>query len=134
MSPLNVSDNDPRNWQDWGLRNTRKTAFHAAVQYYCTQLGITGHEAPLPIAYADPKTKTYSLEKQLLSPSSPADVEGNRSPQDRARRESEWQEIEGAARKMKPSLGFLPPLRNREKTLSRSRKSKSRKTVLRGVE
>ncbi|KAG6378412.1 Mechanosensitive ion channel-domain-containing protein [Boletus reticuloceps] len=33
-------------WQDWGLRNARRTAFHAAVQYYCRQLGITACEPP----------------------------------------------------------------------------------------
>ncbi|ESK96983.1 hypothetical protein Moror_6561 [Moniliophthora roreri MCA 2997] len=46
-------------WQDWGLRVTRKTAFHAAVQYYCRQLGIIGHEAPLPIIWADEESDTY---------------------------------------------------------------------------
>ncbi|KAK7054886.1 hypothetical protein VNI00_003349 [Paramarasmius palmivorus] len=46
-------------WQDWGARVTRKTAFHAAVQYYCRQLGIIGHEAPLPVVWADQESGTY---------------------------------------------------------------------------
>ncbi|KAF5393674.1 hypothetical protein D9757_000348 [Collybiopsis confluens] len=40
-------------WQDWGLRCSRKTAFHAAVQYYTRQLGIVCYEAPQPIIYAN---------------------------------------------------------------------------------
>ncbi|ETW84480.1 Mechanosensitive ion channel [Heterobasidion irregulare TC 32-1] len=39
-------------WQDWGLRQARKTAFHAATQYYCRQLGIVAFEAALPVAWA----------------------------------------------------------------------------------
>lgn len=49
-----------RTWQDWGLRLARKTAFHAAVQYYCRELGIVAYEAPIPIVYADPDTGTYT--------------------------------------------------------------------------
>lgn len=130
----------PSNWQDWGLRNARKTAFHAAVQHYCNQLGITGYEAPLPVVYADPRTKTYNPEKKQSPPQSPVSATFGDStkpeestPLERARREAEMQEIERAAKGMKPSLGFLPPLANRETTL-RARKSKSRKAALRGVD
>ncbi|KAI0347502.1 hypothetical protein BDW22DRAFT_1322705 [Trametopsis cervina] len=39
------------NWQDWGLRGARKTAFHAAVNYYCRQLGIVAYNSTLPVQY-----------------------------------------------------------------------------------
>ncbi|KXN86319.1 Mechanosensitive ion channel protein 5 [Leucoagaricus sp. SymC.cos] len=129
------------NWQDWGRRNARKTAFHAAVQYYCNQLGIIGYEAPIPVVYADLQTKMYNPEKLQSLPTSsfgPGYSDSMRPeeqvPQERARREAEMQDIERVARSMKPSLGFLPPLSNRESTLTRARKSKSRKAVLRGVD
>ncbi|KAF5363319.1 hypothetical protein D9756_000581 [Leucocoprinus leucothites] len=122
------------NWQDWGLRNARKTAFAAAVHYYSKQLGIIGYEAPIPVVYADPQTGTYIPEKAqspLTSPFNPGF--NDQTPQERARQEAEMQDIERTARSMKPCLGFLPPLANRETTLTRARKStKSRKTALRG--
>ncbi|KAF9452011.1 hypothetical protein P691DRAFT_661968 [Macrolepiota fuliginosa MF-IS2] len=121
------------NWQDWGLRNARKTAFHAAVQYYCHQLGIIGYEAPLPVVYADPEEKTYNPDKHRSPPVTPMSPE-DLSPQERAMREVEMQEIERSAKEMKPSLGFLPPLANRERKLTRARKSKGRKAALRGVD
>ncbi|CAK5275829.1 unnamed protein product [Mycena citricolor] len=41
-------------WQDWSLRNARKTAFHAAVQHYCRELGIDCYQAPQPVIWGDP--------------------------------------------------------------------------------
>ncbi|KAJ3503863.1 hypothetical protein NLJ89_g8241 [Agrocybe chaxingu] len=117
------------NWQDWGLRLARKTAFHAAVQYYCRQLGIVGYEAPLPIVYADPKTMTYQPEspgfEDILSP-----TEGVTSPVTEQRREQDARETEIEARNMKPTLGFLPPLADRSSHLTRARKSKNKKANL----
>ena len=48
--------NRPRRHRDWGLHNTRKTAFHAAVNYYCRQLGIVAYNSAIPVAYANPDT------------------------------------------------------------------------------
>lgn len=120
-SLLLTSPPPPRNWQDWGLRSARKTAFHAAVQYYCRQLGIVGYEAPLPVVYADPNTQTY---KPMTSPSKDDSPSlGPTSPrnQDQAVK---------TARDMKPVLGFLPPLTDRSSHLMRARKSKKKKAAV----
>ncbi|KAI9621915.1 hypothetical protein H4Q26_015350 [Puccinia striiformis f. sp. tritici PST-130] len=37
------------NWQDWGARFARRTAFHAALNYYTRQLGISYHNSEQPI-------------------------------------------------------------------------------------
>jgi len=109
-----------RNWQDWGTRNARKTAFHAAVQYYCRELGIVGYEAPRPIVYANPVTMTYNptspFADDILSPAEPT-----------ANMEQLRRETEDAAKKIKPTLGFLPPLADRSSQLLRVRKSRNRK-------
>ncbi|KAF8974747.1 Mechanosensitive ion channel-domain-containing protein [Flammula alnicola] len=116
------------NWQDWGLRNARKTAFHAAVQYYCRQLGLVGYEAPLPVVYANPRTLVYQPSSpapqadEMLSPVSPTNTE--------RQTQQEAIEVQIAAKNMKPTLGFLPPLADRSSHLARVRKSKNRKANL----
>ena len=112
------------NWQDWGLHNLRRTAFHAAVHYYCRELGIVGYEATMPIVYADPVTHTYSPEAatDVLSPA-PASPTPSLS-----RRDAE--ETERQAKEMKPLLGFLPPIHDRSSHLTRARKSRNRKANL----
>ena len=136
-----------RNWQDWGLRNARKTAFHAAVQYYSRQLGIVGYEAPLPIVWADPKTMRYHPQvtspDETLSPSvdtaaaaAPSTATGtatlgmNLSPPQDSERAAMEAEIAVAAKNMKPTLGFLPPLADRSSHLTRVRKSRNKKANL----
>jgi len=135
-----------RNWQDWGLRNARKTAFHAAVQYYSRQLGIVGYEAPLPIVWADPKTMRYRPQvtspEETLSPSvditaaAPSTATGtaalgmNLSPPQDSERAAMEAEIAVAAKNMKPTLGFLPPLADRSSHLTRVRKSRNKKANL----
>ncbi|KAI0704375.1 Mechanosensitive ion channel-domain-containing protein [Cytidiella melzeri] len=42
---------------DWGLRNARKTAFHAAANYYCRQLGIVAYSPSIPVQW----TKSQDL-------------------------------------------------------------------------
>ncbi|KAH9813280.1 Mechanosensitive ion channel-domain-containing protein [Melampsora americana] len=37
------------NWQDWGARWNRRTAFHAAINYYSRQLGITFYGSEQPV-------------------------------------------------------------------------------------
>ena len=116
-----------RNWQDWGLRNARKTAFHAAVQYYCRQLDIKGYEAPLPIVYANPDTKKYQPPQSNPDATSPVEVT---SPMSEQQAHKEAIETEVAAKAMKPTLGFLPPLADRSSQLTRTRKSRHRKENL----
>ncbi|KAF8558963.1 hypothetical protein OG21DRAFT_1503412 [Imleria badia] len=105
---LEITITIPHNstWQDWGLRNARRTAFHAAVQYYCRQLGITACESPMPLVYLDSDTQQYTP----------------------AISETEYRS-QGS---IKNFLGFTPPDRQGPQML-RARKSKSRKAVLRGV-
>lgn len=93
--------------------NAQRTAFHAAVQYYCRQLGITAYESPIPLVYLDSNTQLDA----------PAISETERRSQEHLRGG------EGCA---KSFLGFTPP-DQRGLPLLRARKSKSRKAVLRGM-
>ncbi|KAJ3514312.1 hypothetical protein NMY22_g14780 [Coprinellus aureogranulatus] len=124
------------NWQDWAMRNARRTAFQAAVQYYCRQLGITGYEAPLPIVFqnADPsqiadspalaKDGEDDIEVVNSPPSSPLNTPGEYHPPD------DRSPMEGAVKpSTSPMLGFRPPEGVRH--LARARKShRSRKERL----
>jgi small-conductance mechanosensitive channel len=110
-------------WQDWGLRNTRRTAFHAAVQYYCRELGITAYEAPMPIAYADTNTQQYDVPQEAVLPSIFPDIQSPDS-----------QHSPHASRKS--FLGFTLPQdqgTHLTRTHKRVRKGKSRKAAVRGV-
>ncbi|KAF9468793.1 hypothetical protein BDZ94DRAFT_1279344 [Collybia nuda] len=115
-------------YADWGLRWTRRTAFHAAVQYYCRELNITCFESPIPIVYADPESQTY----RPSSPTSPS-AQDTIPPITEQQRSEDAEEADRAAKTMQPVMGFLPPLTARASNL-RARKSKSRKTVLRKME
>ncbi|KAH8118525.1 Mechanosensitive ion channel-domain-containing protein [Phellopilus nigrolimitatus] len=108
------------NWQDWGLRNTRKTAFYAAANYYCRQLGIVAMNSARPIVYTDigkdgakPSTSPTSATNGELEEAAPADTV--------------------AANDLKPTLGFRPPPDKRSSTLLRARKSKG-KNAFRSVD
>jgi len=111
---LEITITIPHNstWQDWGVKNARKTAFHAAVQYYCRQLGISACESPIPIAYLDSDIQ--------MTPAIP-EIE-HHNPEHPVRRS------EGPTKNF---LGFTPPQERGSQQL-RARKSKSRKAVLRG--
>ncbi|KAH9927138.1 Mechanosensitive ion channel-domain-containing protein [Epithele typhae] len=112
------------NWQDWGMHNTRKTAFHAAVNYYCRQLGITLYNTPIPIAFADPETgefvapdvvDTVGADEEVERPPSPppAPHQGATAPAKRV-----W-------------MGFQPPREDGIPNGMRPRKARSRKAMLR---
>lgn len=107
-------------WQDWGLRQARKTAFIAASQYYCKQLGIGYQETPQPVQFVDSAgnhiVSTPGQEDELLSPYP-------KSPND---------EVEEVKEMIRPCLGFVPPPDKRMK-LTRMRKSKYRKGHLQGM-
>jgi len=110
----------PSNWQDWGLRGTRKTAFHAAVQHYCRQLGIIGYEATLPVVYADPDTKTYD-------PTTSPDEEDSPPSSNQAGLRTRQR---GVAQNKMPVLGFLPPPADNSPHLMRARKTKKKKAAV----
>jgi len=109
------------NWQDWGLRLQRKTAFHAAVQHYCRQLGIQFHETPIPMVYADRDTQQYE--------SSPQFDDNMSIPPSPYMSSSAVDLPSQVAREKKNFLGFQPPS---SQTSLRARKSKSRKSALAG--
>jgi hypothetical protein len=126
------------NWQDWGLRCARKTAFHAAVQYYCRLLGIVCYDAPLPIVWADPETNTY-----MPSPPPFEGDEGALLGVDMMNRDAAPSPITAGGGggvgqlgetvdQMKPTLGFLPPLAVRSAYM-RARKSKGKKSIMRAT-
>jgi len=134
MGKVRISSKRPlaeyyRNWQDWGLRQARKTAFHAAVQYYSRELGIIGWESPMPIVFADPKTMTYQPEfndDPLSATTLDVAQMGGGSP---VAADSPLREME-EVNDMKPTLGFLPPLAVRSSHLNRVRKSRNKRANL----
>ncbi|KAL4259158.1 EF-hand domain-containing protein [Pleurotus pulmonarius] len=137
-------------WQDWGLRNARKTAFHAAVNYYCKQLGIVCHASPLPISFGEMQTGDGADNNEGQYPDEGASTTGGGGAargQGEGREEGSgvfeerrgYEEAMGlppsraseSHEKMKPTLGFLPPESARTSHL-RARKSKSKKAMMRG--
>ncbi|KIY72882.1 hypothetical protein CYLTODRAFT_343298 [Cylindrobasidium torrendii FP15055 ss-10] len=117
-------------WQDWGLRCARKTAFHAAVQYFCRQIGIVGYEAPLPIVYGDPDTLVY----QPPSPGAGGDEDTPYDGLDGGASRDHLDKVNDVATApAKPTLGFLPPATSRNGGNMRQRKH-SRKAILRAMD
>jgi len=114
------------NWQDWCLRNSRKTAFHAAVHHYCRQLGIVGSEAPIPIVYAGPVTQRHTPRHTagFEVDDEPRTPTLDTSPSPGHQEEAEDGEL--MAKDVKSLLGFVPPSSLTHRA-TRVRKSKSRK-------
>ncbi|TFK56013.1 hypothetical protein OE88DRAFT_1621194 [Heliocybe sulcata] len=112
-------------WQDWGMRMQRKTTFHAAVQFYCRQLGIVCHASPIPIVWADEDTQDYGM----LTPGEEEQPPPSPLPGSVMEVSVEQQEQDG--QDMEPALGFKPPLKDRSHL--RARKSRSKKAVLRSM-
>ncbi|KAH9467771.1 hypothetical protein MJO28_006181 [Puccinia striiformis f. sp. tritici] len=52
------------NWQDWGGRWNRRTAFHAALNHYTRELGISFYNSDQPIQL----TNLTEFKDQLLNP------------------------------------------------------------------
>ncbi|EIN10820.1 hypothetical protein PUNSTDRAFT_65245 [Punctularia strigosozonata HHB-11173 SS5] len=114
-------------WQDWGLRMARKTAFHAAVQHYCKQLGITCYDSAKPIVWADTDNASYALQTPpaVGNDTSPGAVPPSPGSRNGAGAGGEGDyEIKSFNT---PVLGFLPP--QNERNAVRVRKSKSRKAA-----
>ena len=107
--------------RDWGLRNARKTAFHAAVNYYCRQLGIIAYNTPIPLAFVHPETLEI-----VAGPDTPApgdeDAEGA---------DADAPPSPDPDRKPATVLGFTPPRKNGIPSGMRPRKAKSRKAMAR---
>lgn len=95
-----------RNWQDWGLHNARRTAFHAAVNYYCRQLGIFNYSPAQPIQWTkNHELSNYQDEEDFMDPSFDPDEASPMPPH---------QQLSGGQSQRKDnfvsaSLGFMPP-------------------------
>ncbi|PIL36859.1 transporter [Ganoderma sinense ZZ0214-1] len=105
------------NWQDWGLHNTRKTAFCAAVNYYCRQLGIVAYNSPIPLAYVHPETLEIVPDTAMDEDAEVTDAEVSPTPD--------------PDRKPATVLGFTPPREDGIPNGMRRRKAKSRKAMAR---
>ncbi|OAV99069.1 hypothetical protein PTTG_02396 [Puccinia triticina 1-1 BBBD Race 1] len=55
------------NWQDWGGRWNRRTAFHAALNHYSRELGISFFNPEQPVHLANPA----AFKEHLLNPAPP---------------------------------------------------------------
>lgn len=102
------------------------------MQYYARQLGIVGYEAPIPIVYGDPETRTYNVVADA-DPSILASTLGDDVPMSPLSPSGLGEGDAENTEQMKPTLGFLPPPAIRSAHL-RSRKSKGRKAILRGMD
>ncbi len=122
-STLRCSCGSPHLRRDWGLHNTRKTAFHAAVNYYCRQLGIVAYNTPIPLAYVHPETLEIVAGPDTVTAgdddAEPADADVPPSP--------------GPDTDRKPVtvLGFTPPREDGIPSGMRPRKAKSKKAMAR---
>ena len=128
------------NWQDWGLRLARKTAFHAAVQYFCRQLGIVAAESPIPIVYADRDTQLWEnpdfVPSDLDDGSSVINLQQQQQPTSPRSPTMPWAPAHPSGlapeygHKEKVSwLGFEPP--TDQPSALRARRAKSKKGVMR---
>ncbi|KAF8706854.1 Mechanosensitive ion channel, partial [Rhizoctonia solani] len=130
-------------WQDWGMRNARKTAFHAAAQFYCRQLGITCNNSPQPVLVQQSRPE---LEQRLRSEDRDEVTDFLGSSENLASPGDEPTEETGGAGLAAPdsaapgattahpkagALGFVPP--PEEQNRLRQRKMKSRKGANRGM-
>ncbi|KAI0260914.1 Mechanosensitive ion channel-domain-containing protein [Gloeopeniophorella convolvens] len=131
------------NWQDWGLRNARRTAFHAAVQYYCRQLGIAAAQSPMPLVWSDadavlpafagngagavdvpPSPSLAAVDGQPGQEAAPGPVEGaTQGPTQGSMHKHPHQK--------RNWLGFVPP--DDAPSEIRARKSTSRKVAMRAL-
>jgi hypothetical protein len=124
------------NWQDWGLRLARKTAFSAAAQYFSRQLGIIAAESPIPIVYANRESQIW--ENSDFVPSDVDDVSSvvnMQQPTSPRSPKSPWAPARssglahGDGSKEVSWLGFHPP--TNQPSALRARRAKSKKSVMR---
>ncbi|KAJ7124777.1 Mechanosensitive ion channel-domain-containing protein [Mycena crocata] len=100
-------------WQDWGLRSARKTAFHAAVQHYCREIGIVCYAAPQPVVWGDPNLDLPAYQPPV-DPTNPTAA----SPDNDNEYEADAEGPPEPTGKPTPTLGFTPHMTS---TLSRAR-------------
>jgi hypothetical protein len=120
------------NWQDWGAKVTRKTAFHAAVNHYTKALGIEGLEAPIPIVWGEgsalPDLSSYAPQPPHESTTTGEDTAGYDAGE-----EAEDDEADDIVPEtIKPIMGFVPPPVQRNNTI-RARKASRKKGMVRCI-
>jgi hypothetical protein len=109
------------NWQDWGARWDRRTAFHAALVHYTKELRITLVNSAQPIEYWQ-----SDLDNPVLEDDDPADdLDELRSPLSPAEGAND---IPTPLPPAQPLLGFVPP----EGSRMRKRKGHSKKKGMSG--
>jgi hypothetical protein len=122
-----------RTWQDWSLRNARKTAFLAAAHFYCRQLGISFHHSPQPVLVTE--TEEQFAKDGLRIPVS-SDIPLSPSPtpssgEPTSPRINDVAVDAGEANETVTAvLGFIPPPDKRT-SLTRAHKSRLRKRNMR---
>ncbi|KAG8963319.1 hypothetical protein FRC03_003149 [Tulasnella sp. 419] len=118
-------------WQDWGMRLARKTAFHAAVQYYANQLGITWSESPQPILFTDKGKEPFLPDDEVDIVLEPEGGDGNaETPRTPTMPTGGSIHRQGTASQQQHAmLGFMPPA---GKSGLRMRKSKHKKALAAG--
>lgn len=57
------------NFQDWGARNNRRTAFHAAINHYSNLLGIEFYETARPVIFVDANNNPIDAPHMPHAPS-----------------------------------------------------------------
>ena len=108
------------NWQDWGERWNRRTAFHAALAFYSKECGITYVNSAQPVMYWQSELDNPIPEEEeeeeddIRSPISP--IEGGNH-------------IPAPAAPLQPLMGFLPP----EGSTMRKRKGYSKRRGMAGT-
>ena len=110
-----------QNWQDWGARWDRRTAFHAALVHYTKELGITFVNAAQPVSYWQ-----ADLDEPVVEDDDADDMDDLRSPLSPV---DGANEIPAPIPPAQPLLGFLPP----EGSKMRKRKGHSKKKAMLGI-
>ncbi|KAJ6627437.1 hypothetical protein B0H10DRAFT_1779807 [Mycena sp. CBHHK59/15] len=110
-------------WQDWGLRSARKTAFHAAVQHYCRELGIVCYNSPQPIVYGDPSVTASQPPAAGPDGGNEGGNEGGVASEPAAE-DLLLRPEEEAALKPAPALGFVPHMTTGQLRARKSAKGK----------
>lgn len=110
---LTISIPHNQNWQDWGARLTRKTAFHAAVNHYCRELGIHWANSPQPIFIT-----SYNSDKPPTAEELGVEDEGDELAPDPISPGGVTSPVPSA----QPTLFFTPPKDDARAGLRRRRK------------
>ena len=109
------------NWQDWGERWNRRTAFHAALVHYTKEIGITFVNSAQPVQYWQ-----EDLDNPVAGDDDVEDLDDMRSPLSPAEGANE---IPAPLPPPQPLMGFVPP----EGSKMRRRKAYSKKRNMAGV-